>query len=505
MLNKILEHKITLAIAAAACVIAVGGAAYFLLSPQKRALTNATAQVMTIRQEVSADGKVDSDQHVSLSFPKDGRITAVNVNVGDHVYAGEALASMDSGQLSASLAGARADVASAEANLASLQKGATPQTRDVYLQNNATAKLALSTAVNDAYLKVQDALLNKIGILFQNNTSSNPTLTIQAESYQTGLDIDAARGDMTTRMLNWNSIIQDDPVSDQALSESSNDIGAAKSLLDALSHEVNRLNPGNSGANQSDITADVTAVNGAASEVNAAQTEFNSALQAYRTAIDQLNVIQASSTPEAVQVAQAALSKAQASVASIQSQIADTALIAPFDGTVASVNPRVGDNFSANTPAIDVISPGAYKIDVMVPENEITVVAVGDPASITFSGSGNSLTATGTVASVDLSETMTDGVGAYKATVRMNSSDPRIRTGMGANVTIAGPSKDNAVAIPASAVITKADGTYALVLDDSGSYVEQKVQTGISNGQWIEILSGIQAGETVAAFGDTGQ
>jgi multidrug efflux pump subunit AcrA (membrane-fusion protein) len=61
------------------------------------------------------------------------------------------------------------------------------------------------------------------------------------------------------------------------------------------------------------------------------------------------------------------------------------------------------------------------------------------------------------------------------------------------------------VAIPASAVITKADGTYALVLDDSGSYVEQKVQTGISNGQWIEILSGIQAGETVAAFGDTGQ
>jgi HlyD family secretion protein len=500
MFSKILEHKITLGIAVAACVLVVLGAAYFLLSPQKRALTGVTAQTRDIQEKVSADGQIDSDQHVSLSFQKGGRVTAVNVKVGDTVYAGETLAAVDSGTLYASLQGAHADVLSAQASIDALQKGATSQTVAVYDQGVSTASLSLSTAVRDSYLKIEDALLNKLNLLFNNNTSANPTLKITTDSFQISLNINDARVNMTTRMSDWNSLMNASVTSDQTLAEAGSDIAAAKIFIDSLSTAVNRLNIGNSGMAQGAIDADVAAVNAAATEANAAETGFNSALQAYKIASDQLNVIQASSTPEALEMAQAGLAKTQANVASIQSQIADTVLTAPFDGIVASVNPKVGDNFDANAPAIDIVSAGAYKIDIMVPENEVAAINIGNEADISFDASGG-LTATGTVSSIDLSETMTNGVGAYKATIYLNGSNPNIRTGMSATVTINGVSVQNVVAIPSSAIIERNGGSYALVKDANGSFIERKIEIGISDGNWTEVISGVQDGETVAAFG----
>ncbi len=505
MIKKILEHKITIIIAVVVFVIVAGGAAYFLLHQEKPVLTNTAAQVMTIRQIVSADGKVDSDQHVSLSFQKGGRIAMVNVKVGDSVSAGQILASIDSRQLSASLESAKADVLSAQANLSALQKGATAQTLAVYNQNISTAKLSLSTAVRDAYLKTQDALLNKLSSVFNNNPSANPTLVIPTDSTQITNNINIARVDMTSRMSTWNSLLQKDPIGVDSLSEASKDIAAAKTFLDPISYAANHLTVNSSGLSQGTIDAYVAAINGAAVEVNAADTELNTALQSYKTTSDQLALIQASSTPEALEVAGAALTKAGANVASIQSQIADTVLTAPFDGIVASVNPKIGENFSANVVAMDIISPGAYKIDIMIPENEIAAVAVGDVANINFNAYGAGLSATGTVSSIDLSETIVNGVGAYKVSVYLNNSDSRIRTDMSANVAIGGASASNVVAIPASAIISKNGSSYALVASVGGSYIERKVDLGISDGNWTEVKSGINVGDKVATFGEVGQ
>ena len=516
MLKKILEHKITLAIAAIVFVMVICVSAYFLLSPQKRVLTNATAQIMTIQEKISADGQIDSDQHVSLSFKQSGltmavNVKTVNVKVGDRVFAGQTLATVDAGTLPAQLLAAKADVQSATANVTALGKGATTQTRAVYDQNVSTAGLALSTAVRDAYLKISDALLNIISPLFANNTSANPTLVIPTDSSQTGLTINNARVDMTTRMSAWNSAMSLSATSGDTLTEATNDIAAVKSFVNSLATETNRLTVGNSGLSQNAINGYIAAVNGASTEINGADTEFNAAAQAYKTANDQLNVIQASSTPEAMQIAEASLVKAQANVASIQSQISDTVLTATFDGIVASVGPKVGQSFPANTPAIDIISAGAYKINIMVPENEVSAIAVGDESDVSIDGS-DGITATGTVSSIDLSETMVNGVGAYKTTVYLSNSDANtsaqsgIRTGMSATVIINGASADNVIAIPASAIVTKNDGSYALIFNKTkNSYAERKIEVGISDGNYTEVRSGIQAGEVVAAFGESGQ
>jgi HlyD family secretion protein len=264
--------------------------------------------------------------------------------------------------------------------------------------------------------------------------------------------------------------------------------------------ETTRLTAGNSGLSQSQISTYVATINAAESEVNAALTEFNGAVQAYKTSNDQLAVITASSTPENIQAQQAQVSKAEANVAAIESQITDGVIIAPFDGIVASVNPKVGQAYSAAVPAIDLVSAGNYKIDLMIPENQIADIEVGDPATLTFNASSD-LTATATVASIDLAPTVTNGISAYKTTLYLNGSDSRIRTGMTANATIMGQIAQNVLAVPSSAIISENGGNFVLADNAKGSFVQEKVEVGISGDGYTEIISGLSAGTLVATFG----
>lgn len=505
MFKKILEHKITITVAALACVAVIVLGVYYFVTPPARHFSTTTATITDIHQLITESGKVDSDDHVSLSFKKAGTVSSVRVKVGDVVTKGQILASLDASDLYASLQGAQADVLAAQANQASVQKGATSETRAVSNQSVATAGLALATANQAAYIKVRDALLNKTDAFFQNATGQNPQFQLPTESYNMFISINSSRVDMTGRLDRWNSLLNSSPSSSAATAEAVNDLAAATAFINTISSEVNRLTTTNSSLTQAQIAADVTAVTSAATEVNTATTDFNTANQGYKSAVDQAAVVQASSTPENLQAAQAQIAKAQANVASIQSQIADTTLVAPFDGVIGSVSPKVGEAFSASVPAIDVLSAGNYKIDIMIPENEIGGVRVGSPAIVTFDAYGTGLEATATVATVDLSETITDGVGAYKATVYLNSTDPSIRTGMTGNVSIMGLSATGVLAVPSSAVISENGANSVLYQAADGSFVTRQVQVGLSGGGWTQIVSGLSQGDTVATFGSSNQ
>jgi HlyD family secretion protein len=501
MFSKILEHKITLVIISVVVigVVIVGG--YFVLRTQTQHWNTVPATVIDIQESVTASGNIDSNEDVSLSFQKSGTVTTVDVAVGDHVYKDQTLAELDNSDLEAQLQGAQADVLAAQANLATLQNGATSQTLAVYNQSVSTASLALSTSIEDSYLKASDAILNKSDTLFQNGTSANPTIVIPTDSYSIGLALNNDRVGITTRLNQWKAdLTESTTASSDLITESSNDLSFIKNFLDQMTTETTRLTTGNSGLAQSQISTYVATINASESETNAALTEFNSAVQAYKTSSDQLAVISASSTPQNIQASQAQVSKAEANVAAIESEITDGVITAPFDGIVASVNPKVGQAYSAAVPAIDLVSAGNYKIDLMIPENQVANIEVGNPADLSFSASAD-LTATATVASIDLAPTITNGVSAYKTTLNLNGSDSRIRAGMTANATILGRTAENVIAVPSSAIIAQNGGNFVLVQSNKSSYSQQKVEVGISDGGYTEITSGLSAGTLVATFG----
>ncbi len=84
---------------------------------------------------VSASGTVISDggAQANLAFPTEGQIANVSVNVGDHVGAGQVLASLDARTAQSAVEQAQADVGAASAALARAEAGARPQE----IQSNA--------------------------------------------------------------------------------------------------------------------------------------------------------------------------------------------------------------------------------------------------------------------------------------------------------------------------------------------------------------------------------
>jgi membrane fusion protein, heavy metal efflux system len=92
----------------------------------------------------------------------------------------------------------------------------------------------------------------------------------------------------------------------------------------------------------------------------------------------------------------------------------------------------------------------------------------------------------------------------HRATIRSEITDPRneLRPGMLANFVIRVRGPVEATAIPANGVVREADGTMtAWVTTDRRHFVQRIVKTGLHTDGQVQILSGLQPGETVVTDG----
>ncbi|MDE2232607.1 MAG: efflux RND transporter periplasmic adaptor subunit [Patescibacteria group bacterium] len=486
--------------------------AIFSKHPQDYAM--ATVSLRDLTETVTGNGTVEPDQQVSLAFNMQGLVNYVSVNVGDTVKKGQVLASLDASSLSAQLDGAKADLMSAQANLALAKKGARPEELAIYAQKYSDASSAFITAMKNAYLENEDAVLNKADMVFVNGPTANPTINIRTQSQAEQLSINSERISISDKLNTWkqalSAVNSTATSSDQikpAMSATDAGLSAVKSFTDHLGTIAGNLSVGNSGMSQSAIDTVVAAVNGAAQESNNAATAEQAAEATWSNARDSLALEEAGSTPEAIQSAQAAEAKAQANVEALQSQLYHSYLIAPFDGIVTNADLKVGQVFVpgiSSNETIGLMSSGDFKVEILVPETDIGKIAVGDKAAITLDAYGPSQDFPAAVSLIDPAETVQNGVNSYKVTLRFdNAADARIKSGLSANVSITAKSVSSAIAVPASSIITKGSGKYVLVKDPkSAAFAEKKVTIGIESADgYVEILSGLNTNDTVADFG----
>jgi len=154
-------------------------------------------------------------------------------------------------------------------------------------------------------------------------------------------------------------------------------------------------------------------------------------------------------------------------------------------------------------------------VQVYVSETDVAKLTVGDSANITLDAYGSRDIFPATVTAIDPAETVINGVNSYKVTLHFTQTDPRIISGMTANVNISAGSATDVLAVPSSAIITQGYKTYLLVQNANGTFTQREVHTGITGenassttdtGTYTEIQSGLSATDTVASFGTaTGQ
>jgi multidrug efflux pump subunit AcrA (membrane-fusion protein) len=422
-------------------IVAAGG--YFYLNRNGAAIQYRTSAAVlgTVTQTIPISGNLTPVNQTDLDFAGSGKVQAVNVVAGQTVKAGEVLASLDPVSLQGSLTQAQANLTSAKARLSLDQAGATAQSL-----NQAQA------SVNTAQVQLQS-----------DQTSQSDTLAVDAQMVaQAKSAMDSAQGQaaLTTAQNNYQAA--------QVKAQQSND---------------------------------------------QARSQVNRDTVALQNAQASLAVLKQGTTSQQIQIDQSQVAVDQVNVDNAQRALNQTTLTAPNDGVVSAVNIAVNiavgqttsasgsaasgsgaaasGSSSSSTHAISILTPGAYAVTGAVSDAQIGQIALGQTARITPAGATDALT--GKVTYIAAVATVTSGVATFAVTVTIDGSNPSLRAGTSASVSIIVNQASEVLTVPTS---TLRSGNSLQVLVNGKAEI-RTVTVGASDALRTQIMSGLNPGDEV--------
>ena len=207
---------------------------------------------------------------------------------------------------------------------------------------------------------------------------------------------------------------------------------------------------------------------------------------------------------------------AQSKLAETESDLAETVIVAPMNGVV------IGEPLTAGTMAVQgnnnptvimrIADLSKKQITAKVDETDIGNVKVGQKATFTVDAySGKTFTATvskisqtdvsnswDTSSSSSSSSSTSAAVIYYSVTLDVDDSEGLLMPAMTARVEIETANKDNALAVPLSALKTDNNGSYVVVVKQDGTTENRYVEVGIYSDDNVEIVSNLAEGENVS-------
>ena len=471
-----------------------------------------TVQSSTFVQEVGVTGKVIPAKDVDMAFETAGRVSRVDVKVGDLVKQGQVLASVSSGDQWATVLQRQARVDSEAAKLAEVRRGSRAEDIAIATTEVEGARVSyeqnlqsLVDQIKDSYAKVDDGVRGKTDQLFKNPRTVNPEV-LTFDNYPLRVSVNDQRlkiGEMLTAWEKSLATLNTSTYSSAYLEEARNNLSTARKFFNDLGAGVSALTASDSlpqttiDKYKTDVSSARTSVSTAISTLSTVEQAYKTSQNAYAKAQDQLALKKAGSTVEQINSQAAILKSAEADLQSARALLSKTNITAPFDGLITKVDTKEGEIASVNTNVIAMISASSYEIESFISETDIAKVKIGQPARVTLDAYGKDIVFTATTVQVDPAETVLDGVSTYKTKLQFTQADERIRSGMTANIIIQTAEKPESVIIPQQALFLEA-GEKMVTIDQAGKRVNRKVETGGINAKGeIEVISGISIGEKV--------
>jgi RND family efflux transporter MFP subunit len=198
---------------------------------------------------------------------------------------------------------------------------------------------------------------------------------------------------------------------------------------------------------------------------------------------------------EELDAARASYERASANLEGAEESGRDFTLRAPWRGTVSRVLVREGDFVSARSPVVELYDPGSLIVRAEVPERYAATATEGLVAAIRLDAfPGRELDGVIQRTYPYLDERM-----RTKSIEIMIREPVELLPGMFARIRLQLSTVPDAIVVPREAVISKG-GSSVFVLE-SGTSRLRSVQTGIERDGFIQIISGVEEGETVIVAG----
>jgi membrane fusion protein (multidrug efflux system) len=182
-----------------------------------------------------------------------------------------------------------------------------------------------------------------------------------------------------------------------------------------------------------------------------------------------------------------------------QKNLTDTRLYAPVTGVVLKKLSENGEIVSTGYPIVVLADINKVKVNAYLPETQLQDVRIGQTATVNISALGE--TFTGKVKEIAGAAEATTR--AFTIRIEIDNPQLKIKPGMIADVQLSGQQKKSILQVPLSTIIRTTEGqTYVYTVDkEKGQAFQRNISIGAINGENVEVITGLAAGETIVSGG----
>ena len=495
-----------LAVAAVALAVAAG-VGWQALKPSQSAAadvtyTTAAVERRNITSQITGSGTLEAADSYSVTTLLEDTILTADFEEGDEVEEGTILYTIDSSDAANSLEQAEISLSQSERSYQNTMETledltiTSPVSGQVY---SIDVEVGDEVSAGETVATIRDSNTMSLEVTFPADDAASfyvgQSTTVTLDSTFETLTGTISEISGTDTVLSGNVIVRSVTI------DVSNPGGLSTSQTASASvGEVTSTGSGTFAYREEETVA--AEISG---EVSAIQVAEGDQVSENQTLI----VLTSDDLDDTVQSAQDSLRNAQISYENQTEQLDDYTITAPIKGTIVDKYYNAGEITESNAVLCTIYDLSYLTMTLNVDELDIASIEVGQSVSI-VADAVEDTTYEGIVTKVSVAGTSSGSATTYPVTIRIDETEGLL-PGMSVDATITLDSAEDVLSIPSAAlnrgdtVLVTADspsavnGTLVESSTEGGQdYYSVEVTTGVSGDDYIEIVSGLQEGDTVA-------
>ncbi len=494
------------AVAGVALVVAAG-VGWQLLSPGQSSAAAATSYTtaevarMDVSSSITGSGTLEAADSYSVTTLIEGSILTADFEEGDEVEEGTILYTIDSSDASNSLEQAEISLNQAQRSYNNQLESqedliiTAPVSGQVY---SIDVEVGDDVAAGETVATIRDSQTMSLEVSFPADDASSfyvgQSATVTLDSTFETLTGTISEISGTDTVLTGNVIVRSVTIDVSNPGGLSTEQAASAAVGTATS----TANGTFTYKEEETITAEVSG------EVSAIRVSEGDQVSSGQTLI----VLSSDDLDDSLQSASESLRNAEISLENQYENLDDYTITSPIKGTIVDKNYNAGETSEANQVLCSIYDLSYLTMTLSVDELDISDIAVGQTVTIT-ADAVEDRTYTGTVTKVSVAGTSSGSATTYPVTIRIDETDGLL-PGMSVDATIELAAAQDVLAIPSAALNrgntvlvtagspSAANGTLVeATTEDGEDYYSVEVTTGVIGESYIEIVSGLQEGDTV--------
>ena len=237
---------------------------------------------------------------------------------------------------------------------------------------------------------------------------------------------------------------------------------------------------------------------------NGDATSLQQAIATRQALQDQLKVVQSQAQTNELQY-KTQLDQAKLALAQARSGVQASTITSPINGTVVSLTVSAGQTVSGHTAIAKIVDLPALKVQSDVDPDDATFVKKGTAVAIVF-GDYPDRKFDGRVTKVETLPAEQEGKVEYEATIDFNNTDGLVQPNSTVrSVGVVVGHRRGVIAVPVDAVGKDTSGKPFVKVMQDGAWKPVVVELGMSDGNFVEIRSGVHEDDNVQVVPGQGQ